>query len=115
MEKLTNEVVGQTGELAAALYFSKRGCVITWPRSSKNPGFDFLAEKAGKITRVQVKAGNSFIKGRPFVGATVDSSKCDVVYIYHLATNAHRLYPAGKCPTTVHFPRKEKHEFDVEL
>jgi HJR/Mrr/RecB family endonuclease len=115
--KLTSEIIGQTGELEAALFFSHQGCVVTWPRSSKNPGYDFIAEKDGKMTKVQVKAGNSYLTkgGSPYVNAGVDASKCDVVYVTHIGTRQSRLYPAKECPLKITFPNKTKHKFDVQI
>ena len=115
--KLTAELVGQTGELEAALYFSRQGCTITWPRSARNPGYDFIAELNGHMTKVQVKAGNSYenTSKSPVVSCNIDPKKCDVVYVAHIGTNQRRLYPAKSCPVKVTFPKTTSHQFDVKL
>jgi hypothetical protein len=108
-------IVGQTAELVAAAYFSERGCIINWPRSLKNPGYDFIAEKDGHLAKVQVKGGSKFTNGStPYVGCgRVNPNLCDVVFVYHVITKQGRLYPSRRCPKKDSFPRVSSSMFDI--
>lgn len=108
-------LVGQTAELKAAMYFSERGCMINWPRSLKQQGYDFIAEQGGGVAKVQVKGGSTFTKGgTPVVSCNgVQPKRCDVVFVYHTETKQARMFPSNKCPIKVSFPKVSISIFDV--
>jgi hypothetical protein len=120
--KLTNEKIGLYGEAKASAYFFKRGFQVLFPRSQNNYGYDFVVEKEGKLSRIQVKASAFYRMGKPEIcimggGKTLDTSAFDFLFVIHMCGLA-RLYPAADAPkksTSFNLKNPTPTKFDIVL